>query len=166
MAAVVLQFPAQKKSAPVKSELEMRYNRIAAALRQAEPAGLSNRQAMLWHHTIRAWYDFAREYVRTRPEVGMSVTHTIYTDRIVLEITRVSPSGRTFWARRMRAVRTDKHGMIDSGQEYAYEEAAGEEQKFTWRAKINRWKAAGIGSREVGGTATLAVRDAYHDFGF
>lgn len=140
------------------SAVQARYELLLAILDSADLPSHVARTAI-------AWREFAWNYMQRHPEPGMVLTYTIWTDRKVFEITRVEPSEKAVWARPMHAVRTDDNGMSES-QSYRYEPGAGIEQRFSWREKPAVWKIAGSKTGEHGGTASLGVAHAYHDFSF
>ena len=94
------------------------------------------------------------------PQVGMGATITSYTDRYAATISRVSPSGKTVWVRRDKAIRTDSNGLSES-QEYTYEPnpQAGEEE---FRLTKRGWR----GYRGYGGGLIIGRREHYRDFSF
>lgn len=93
------------------------------------------------------------------PKVGDGITLYHYSDRSPGTITRVSPSGKTFWYKPDIATRIDGNGMSES-QEYTFktDETASESPvrltKNGWRCSVNGC-SVGIGRREK-----------YHDFSF
>lgn len=102
-----------------------------------------------------AWRELAREYVNRHPEVGMSVTYCRVSDCLAFEITRVHPSGKSFLARPLRAVRVD-------GGRYRYERTNEREVRFTWRAGRGQWRVAGWRTGDIGGAVHLGERNAFY----
>lgn len=95
----------------------------------------------------------------TVPVVGMGATLAMWSDRHPYTITRVSPNGRTIWARRDRAERIDGNGMSEC-QSYTYHtdlEAA--EQRFTWGEARGTYRGSN-------GTLVIGVRSRYYDYSF
>jgi hypothetical protein len=76
-----------------------------------------------------------------KPKVGMGVTICWWSDRTAGTISRVSPSGKTFWFKDDTAIRTDNNGISEQ-QEYRYEQCpdAPEEQV---RMTKNGWRTVG-----------------------
>lgn len=92
-----------------------------------------------------------------KPEVGMGITLLHWTDRSAGTITRVGPSGMTFWFREDKAIRTDSNGMSEV-QDYRYEPGEGRERRAVHGKRD--WK-------EVRGSRIrLGERRAYHDYSF
>jgi hypothetical protein len=94
-----------------------------------------------------------------RPEVGMGVTLLHWTDRSAGTITRVSPSGKTFWFKVDRAIRTDTNGMSES-QQYRFEPDPAAPEQVARLTKNGGYKTTG------GPRLRLGQRSAYHDFSF
>ena len=93
------------------------------------------------------------------PEVGMGATVLLWSDRHAYTITRVSPSGKTFWMTQDIATRTEE-GMTDA-QDYTYEQDMNaEEEKVTLR-RDGKWKI-----QQLNDTVKIGVRDEHHDFSF
>jgi|SRR5262252_5331264 len=92
------------------------------------------------------------------PTVGMGVTILHWTDRSAGTITRVSPSGKTFWWKPDTAIRTDSNGMSDM-QEYRYEPNPDATESRATLTKSGAWKSDGYQLR-------LGDRRAYHDYTF
>lgn len=94
------------------------------------------------------------------PEVGMGITLLMWTDRKAGTITRVSSSGKTFWFRADKAIRTDNNGMSED-QHYRYEpDPEAGESVARLGHKSGAWKSKG------GAQVRLGDRDAYHDYSF
>lgn len=92
------------------------------------------------------------------PKVGDGATQLCYSDRHAFTVEKVSPSGKTFWARRDKATRTDSNGMSEA-QSYTFEPdptAVLVQVRLTKRG----WKA-GSGDR-----FSLGTRREYHDYSF
>lgn len=93
----------------------------------------------------------------TMPEVGMGATLVMWTDTHAYTITRVSKSGKSFWMKRDKAIRTDDYGMSDC-QEYRYEpqpDAMEEPVRMTKRGWMSRGHLVRVG-----------IRDEYYDYSF
>ena len=91
------------------------------------------------------------------PTPGMDATLVLWTDRHAYRVTRVGPSGKVLWAKRLIATRTDNYGMSDV-QTYSYsEDPTAREERFQLTAK--GWK---------GPTGRLVLGHAreYHDYSF
>lgn len=107
------------------------------------------------------------------PAIGMGVTGTIWTDREAMTITRISPSGKTFWATLDKATRKPEwkpeiipggfagHCVNNSSQEYDYEpQPDGPERCFKLNKK-GEWTCRKSYSR-----VTLGKRSAFYDYHF
>lgn len=92
------------------------------------------------------------------PEVGMGVTLLLWTDRHAGTITRVSPSGKTFWFREDTAKRTDTNGMSES-QTYEFTPNPDATERCARLTKSGAYKSAGTRIR-------VGSRSKYHDFSF
>jgi hypothetical protein len=92
------------------------------------------------------------------PEVGMGVTVLMWTDRKAGTITRVSPSGKTFWFKDDIAIRTDSNGMSES-QTYEFKPDPDARERKAVKT-VKGWKEV-RGSRLM-----LGHRSAYHDYSF
>lgn len=108
-----------------------------------------------------------------RPEVGMGVTGTLWTDREALTIIRVSPSGKTFWAQKDRATLSPDwkpeiipggfagHCVNNSSQKWTYEpNPSGPVHRFTL-CKDGHWS-----SPRYRKCVRIGVRSAFHDYNF
>jgi hypothetical protein len=85
----------------------------------------------------------------TTPEVGMGATLLMWTDTHAYTISRVSPSGKTFWMRQDAAERTDHNGMSDC-QDYRYtpqSDAPEECVRMTKRGWMRRGQFVRVGYR-------------------
>ena len=91
------------------------------------------------------------------PVVGMGVTLLHWTDRSAGTITRVAPSGKTFWFREDRAIRTDSNGMSEM-QSYRHEPDPNSRERRA-RLRSGAWKSEGTRIR-------VGDRNTYHDFSF
>lgn len=111
--------------------------------------------------------------IQATPAVGMGVTGKVYTDCDALTITRVSKSGKVFWATRDTATLLPgwKPEIIPGGfagyctnqysQEYTYtSNPDGREIRFTF-GKDGKWKC-----KKHYGEVTLGVRRAFRDYNF
>ena len=92
------------------------------------------------------------------PKPGMGITIIMWTDRHAGTITRVSPSGKTFWYREDRATRIDGNGMSES-QEYTFETVTEGPERCARRCKDGQW-------RDCGTKIVLGYRSEYRDFSF
>jgi hypothetical protein len=91
------------------------------------------------------------------PVAGMGCTELLYTDRHACTITRVSPSGKTFWFKRDHAKRTDDRGMSES-QEWEYTPNPDAPElcaRWTKRGWAHKGTRIGVG-----------YRSEYYDFSF
>lgn len=93
-----------------------------------------------------------------QPSVGMGITVLMWTDRHAGTITRVSPSGKTFWFQEDIATRTDKNGMSDS-QSYEFMPNPDASIQCARLTKSGAYKCNGTQIR-------VGDRDAYHDYSF
>ena len=94
-----------------------------------------------------------------RPEVGQGATELCYSDRHAYTITKVSESGKAFWAREDKATRTDKNGMSES-QGYTFTpDPDGREVEVRWTGR--GWKRVKHSSY-----FKVGVREKYHDYSF
>lgn len=93
------------------------------------------------------------------PEPGMGCTVLMYSDRRAGTITRVSPSGKTFWFTYDKVTRIDGNGMSDC-QDYAYETVQGSPEVQVRRNKRGQWKEKG------GSTVAVGYRREYYDYSF
>lgn len=93
------------------------------------------------------------------PVVGMGLTLLHWTDREVATITKVSPSGKTFWFKADIATRIDSNGMSEC-QVYSYSPDDTAPERKAVLTRRGRWK-------EIRGSQIrLDARIAYHDFSF
>lgn len=94
----------------------------------------------------------------TEPQVGMGASILYWTDRCAATIIKVTPC--TVHVQRDNSVRTDKLGMTDSGQEYAFTPDPS--------APVQIFRKTKRGWKETGGSARLAIgkRDEYRDPSF
>jgi hypothetical protein len=92
------------------------------------------------------------------PTVGMGVTILMWTDRHAGTITRISASGKTFWFKQDRAIRTDTNGMSES-QMYRFEPDPSARERSARLTKSGAWKDHGTQIR-------VGDRNEYHDFSF
>ncbi len=90
------------------------------------------------------------------PAVGMGATILMWTDSHAATITRVSPSGKSFWMVQDVATRTDKNGMSEC-QDYAFTPGTGPE--IMVRQTKRGWKCNRGGVR-------VGDRREYHDYSF
>ena len=94
------------------------------------------------------------------PTVGMGITICSYSDRHAGTITKVSPSGKTFWYKQDDAERIDNNGIGDAQTyKYTFNEKMPNE-KVTMR-KNGQWRATGTNYY-----IALDVRDEYYDYSF
>jgi hypothetical protein len=94
------------------------------------------------------------------PTVGMGITICLYRDRHAGTITKVSPSGKTFWYKRDDVERIDNNGMSDSQTyKYTFNDKMPDE-KVTLR-KNGQWRETGTNYYIV-----LGTRDEYYDYSF
>ncbi len=100
----------------------------------------------------------------TIPEVGMGMTFCVGSDRYAGTITRVSPSGKTFWFTQDEFRHTkNSGGHFSESQNYIYiTNPEGEEKRATLR-KNGRFRVSGY---DTTGTVTLGIRRAYQDPSF
>jgi hypothetical protein len=91
------------------------------------------------------------------PEVGMGVTILRWTDRDPGTITRVSPSGKSFWFREDLAERTDG-GSMSEYQEWAFTADAKAPEQMARLTKAG-WRVRGTAVR-------VGSREKYYDFSF
>ena len=92
-----------------------------------------------------------------QPEVGMGATLLLWTDTHAYTISRVSKSGKTFWMKRDKAIRTDSNGMSES-QDYRYEpqpDAPERPVRMTKRGWMSNGQFVRVG-----------IRDEYYDYSF
>lgn len=107
------------------------------------------------------------------PEVGMGVTARVYTDSHALTITRISPSGKTFWATQDKTSLDPNwkpefvvggfagHCVNQYDQKYEYQtDPDGEEIRFSL-GKDGKWKCQSRYS-----VVQLGIRRAFHDYNF
>jgi hypothetical protein len=93
------------------------------------------------------------------PEVGMGVTILMWTDRYAGTITRVSPSGKTFWYREDKATCTG-NGMNES-QTWTHEPDPNAPEHAARLSKRGEWH------RSPGSTRlALGYRNTYRDPSF
>lgn len=96
-----------------------------------------------------------------KPEIGMGVTFSCWTDRHAGTIIAISKSGKSIVVQGDTAIRIDNNGMSDC-QQYRYErnpEAPKLKFRITSREGRKAWR---MGSY----TAGLGYRRAYHDYSF
>lgn len=94
------------------------------------------------------------------PAVGMGLTLLGWTDRHAGTVERVSPSGKTFWFREDRAIRTDGNGMSES-QTYRFEPNPDAPLKTARLRKAGGWYESPGGRR-----IRLGERSEYYDYSF
>jgi hypothetical protein len=94
-----------------------------------------------------------------KPEVGMGATQLMYTDRLPFTITRVSDSGKTFWAKEDVATRTDSNGISECQSWEFTPDPNAPEVEVRWTGK--GWKRKGHSS-----FFAIGKRERYHDFSF
>jgi len=93
-----------------------------------------------------------------KPEVGMGCTMLGWSDRYAYTITRISKSGKTFWAKRDLSVRVDCNGMSeDQSYDYTSNPLAPERmvrlcKRDQWRSKCERF--------------IIGYRNEYYDYSF
>lgn len=100
----------------------------------------------------------------TTPEPGMGVTVQMWSDRYAGTIVSVSPSGKSFQFRRDRAIRRDKNGMSEVGQDYLYEIDPTAKIETARLAKDGTFRLPG--GKRHGSIVRLGYRKAYHDYSF
>jgi hypothetical protein len=92
------------------------------------------------------------------PTSGMDATLVLWTDRHAYRVSRVGPSGKVLWAKRLKATRTDKNGMSES-QTYTYADDP--------EATEDRFQLCGDGLwKGPRGRLSLGHAREYHDFSF
>lgn len=97
---------------------------------------------------------YLRDPPPVQPAPGVGATLGIGSDCYPYTISRVSPSGKTFWMRRDNYTRTDQNGMSES-QEYDYSSdpnAPEEEVRMTtrgWRLKGSKYQSVHVGTRRA-----------------
>jgi hypothetical protein len=109
----------------------------------------------------------------TTPEVGMGVTVCGYSDRTAWTITRISKTGKCFWATQDMATLKDGwkpefvpggfagHCTNQGSQEYNYKSNPdGYEVRFT------KTKDGGWSSKQHGRRVILGVRSYFYDYNF
>ncbi len=92
-----------------------------------------------------------------KPEPGMGATLVMWTDTYPYTITRVSDSGKSFWMKEDRAIRTDSNGMSEC-QEYRYEQNPDAPEEMVRMTK-NGWICRGMIVR-------VGYRRKYYDYSF
>jgi hypothetical protein len=94
------------------------------------------------------------------PKVGMGVTVLHWTDRTPGTISRVSPSGKTFWYRNDDAKRIDNNGESESQEYEFFPVPEAPENKVQRRRKDGRWRD------EIGHVISVGDRSKYRDPSF
>ena len=120
------------------------------------------------------------------PVLGGAATYTVWTDSYACTVEKISPSGKTVWLRRDKAVllngansdAEDKlhfepggfSGHTSGTQRYRYEnDPDGELIKVSARTLRDGrvvWKRVGQATKSLGGTARFGTRDEHYDFNF
>ncbi len=104
---------------------------------------------------------------QTVPAVGMGATALLYSDRhagtIVDLITNKAGKVVGFYWQRDNATRTDKLGMTDSGQQYAFTPNTDAARVKVTLRKNGRWVQDGENLR-TGRAYTIGTRDEFYDF--
>ena len=111
-------------------------------------------------------------------KVGDVATYTIYTDRKVVDIVKVSASGKTVHGQVRTPELVKKPKMIPGGfaaivvenaEWVTHSNPSGEIMKFTLRTKKNGtqiWKRVGSRTNSPGSTLNPHVDAYYYDYGF
>jgi hypothetical protein len=107
---------------------------------------------------IRAQIDREYEDFASKPFPGYGCTVILYSDRHAATITRVSPSGKTFWYRQDKATRIDTNGMSDY-QTYSYEPDP-DAPEIQVRMTKKGWKNA------QGSYVAVGYHREYYDYSF
>lgn len=92
------------------------------------------------------------------PVAGEGATILHWTDRTAATVVRVSPSGKTAWIRKDRAIRTDSNGRSEI-QDYRYEPVP-DAPLTVVRLTKRGWRTKG------GNGVSFGHRSAYHDYSF
>ena len=102
-------------------------------------------------------------YENKTPEIGMGVTHVMWSDRHAYTVIAVSPSGKRCTIQRDTAIRTDQNGMSDA-QSYRYEpNPQGATRVITLR-RDERWRA--VGEEKGSSVYHVGYRDEHYDYTF